>query len=108
MSYSVTTIKSFEKNFKQLMKKYKSLTDDIQKLGELLKQSPTQGTALGGNCYKIRMQIASKSKGKSGGARVITYVYVNNKTVYLLSIYDKAEQENISPKELEKLLKEID
>lgn len=34
------------------------------------------GTPLKNNCYKIRLAIASKHKGKSGGARVITYLHV--------------------------------
>jgi hypothetical protein len=68
---------------------------------------PEQGTSLGNNCYKIRIAIASKGKGKSGGASVITYLQVLETTVYLLSIYDKSEMENISDKELGALLKFI-
>ncbi|ONF90684.1 type II toxin-antitoxin system RelE/ParE family toxin, partial [Leptospira santarosai] len=57
--------------------------------------------------YKIRIPIASKGKGKSGGARVITCVFLIEKVVWLLSIYDKSEKENISDKDLEKAIKEI-
>ena len=53
------------------------------------------------------MAIASKGKGKSGGARVITHILVEGATVFLLDIYDKSDQSNISDKELEQLLKEI-
>jgi len=70
-----------------------------------LKQTPDIGKAIGKGCYKIRLAIKSKNKGKSGGARVITYFIDVNNTVYLLSIYDKAEKENISNKELDNLLK---
>jgi hypothetical protein len=66
-----------------------------------------QGTPIGQHCYKIRLSIASKAKGKSGGARVITYVLVTESSVYLLSIYDKSEREDISPTELNQLLKQI-
>ena len=52
------------------------------------------------------MAITSKSKGKSGGARLITYVRIVQNSVFLLDIYDKSEQPNISDKEL-KLLIEI-
>jgi hypothetical protein len=76
-------------------------------LVQSLKDNPEQGTALGNDCYKIRLAIASKGKGKSGGARVITYVQVSQTTVYLLTIYDKNEKENISDKELQSLLEEI-
>ncbi|MCL4165465.1 UNVERIFIED_CONTAM: hypothetical protein GTU68_000936 [Idotea baltica] len=53
------------------------------------------------------MAIQSKGKGKSGGARVITYILVSEETVYLLSIYDKSELDNISDKELKDLLSYI-
>lgn len=46
------------------------------------------------------MAIASKGKGKSGGARVITNLKVTETTVYLLTIYNKSDKENITDKEL--------
>lgn len=74
---------------------------------QALKENPLQGTAIGKSCYKIRVPIASKGKGKSGGARVITNFVVTDQTVYLLSIYDKADKENLTNKELEDLLSYI-
>ena len=65
------------------------------------------GIALGNDCYKIRMAITSKGKGKSGGARIITYVAVIQSNIFLLSIYDKSEAENISDKELKERLKKL-
>jgi len=53
------------------------------------------------------LAIASKGKGKSGGARVITYIFVEVSKVFLLTIYDKSEKENITDKELEELLSQI-
>ncbi len=53
------------------------------------------------------MAISSKGKGKSGGARVITYVYIQSETVYLLSIYDKSDDENISDSEIRDLIKSL-
>jgi len=72
-----------------------------------LQEDPKMGTALGNNCYKIRMAISSKGKGKSGGARLITYVQVIKTTIFLLSIYDKADAANISDKELLERLKRL-
>jgi hypothetical protein len=63
------------------------------------------GIAIGNDCYKIRMAITSKGKGKSGGARVITFVQIIETTIYLLSIYDKADTSNISDKILKERLK---
>ena len=59
------------------------------------------------DCYKIRMAITSKGKGKSGGARIITFVYILEETIYLLSIYDKSETATISDKELRELIGSI-
>jgi mRNA-degrading endonuclease RelE of RelBE toxin-antitoxin system len=108
MSYRVKFIPKFEKELKRLGKKYSSLKTDFSLLLKSLREDPTQGTPLGNECYKIRLAITSKGKGKSGGARVITSVKVVQETVYLLSIFDKSEQENISDKELSELLKFID
>ena len=58
--------------FKRLSKKYRSLKSDIKDLKDSLVINPYQGTSLGKGVRKVRMAIASKGKGKSGGARVIT------------------------------------
>lgn len=104
MSYNVLTIPPFDKQLKRLVKKYPSLSNEFAELLEKLEQEPEQGTNLGNNCYKIRIAIGSKGKGKSGGARVITNILVTNEIVYLLSIYDKSDKESLSDKELEELL----
>jgi mRNA-degrading endonuclease RelE of RelBE toxin-antitoxin system len=61
----------FEHQFKYLFKKYKSLLGDLLQLKQDLLENPFQGDALGDNCYKVRMAITSKGKGKSGGARAL-------------------------------------
>jgi hypothetical protein len=107
MSYNVKTIDVFERQAKRLIKKYASLKNELSTLINNLKENPGQGTAIGNNCYKIRISIASKGKGKSGGARVITTLIISEKNVYLLSIYDKSEKANLTDKELQELLKNI-
>jgi mRNA-degrading endonuclease RelE of RelBE toxin-antitoxin system len=107
MNYEVAAIPNFRKELKKLAKKYPSLKADFSNLIESLQEKPFQGNFLGNNCYKIRMAITSKGKGKSGGSRIITFVRITETTVYLLSIYDKSEKENISDSELKELLKQI-
>ncbi len=107
MSYNIELSSDFKRRYKNLLKKHASLTEDFRKFLESLKENPAQGIPLGKNCYKIRLQITSKNKGKSGGARIITYVRIQNETVYLLSIYDKSEQSSIADKEIEMQLKNI-
>jgi hypothetical protein len=107
MSYKILSIPLFDKQFKRLAKKFPSLKQELKELSDSLEQTPIQGTHIGNNCYKIRMAIASKGKGKSGGARVITNIIISENNVYLLSIYDKSERGNISNSELQLLLKDI-
>ncbi len=104
MSYSILPIPPFDKQLKRLSKKYPSLKKEFLELIESLEQNPLQGTSLGNNCFKIRIAIASKGKGKSGGARIITHIVIENEIVYLISIYDKSEKANITDKELKELL----
>lgn len=107
MSYKVKTISIFEKQAKRLIKKYDSLKLELLQLVKELKENPEQGTPIGRGCYKIRISIASKGKGKSGGPRIIANTIITDATVYLLAIYDKSEKENLSAKELEDLLKYV-
>ena len=69
-----------------------------------MEQTPTIGTPLGNDIYKIRLAIASKNKGKSGGARVMTFVKVTDTTVLLFSIYNKGDKDSISDNEIKELL----
>ena len=93
-----------KKTWKKLAKKYPSLKTEYANLVKTLKENPQQGILIGHNCYKIRLSIASKGKGKSDGARVITNIVVTDNTVYLLSIYDKSDKETLTDKELIDLL----
>ena len=76
MSYKVKTIPKFDKELKRLAKKYPSLKNEYFELIQELKQHPEQGTAMGNNCYKIRLGIDSKGKGKSGGCKGY-YLFTN-------------------------------
>lgn len=105
MSYKIELTDNFKKEAKKLIKKYASLRSEIVELGKELTENPTFGTPLGKDVYKIRLAIVSKNKGKSGGARVISYVKIINETVFLLSIYNKGEKDTISDSEIEELLK---
>jgi mRNA-degrading endonuclease RelE of RelBE toxin-antitoxin system len=107
MSFSVKTIPVFERQAIRLMKKFPSLKKEIQVLIKILKEDPEKGTSIGHNCYKIRLAIASKGKGKSGGARVITHIVFKDGIVYLLTIYDKSDIESLSDKDILRLLKLI-
>lgn len=107
MSYNILTIPPFDKQIKRLLKKYPSLKQDIIDFLDELEKNPIQGIELGKNCYKIRIKISSKNKGKSGGGRIITHIMISKEIVFLLAIYDKGEQDTLSDKELKELLQLI-
>jgi mRNA-degrading endonuclease RelE of RelBE toxin-antitoxin system len=100
MSFNIIATEPFSRKLKKLAKKYRSLKEDLLPLLNELETNPTLGVPLGKDCFKIRLSISSKGKGKSGGARIITYVRVINKSVFLIDIFDKSEQSNITEKEL--------
>ena len=106
MSYAVETGSRFEKEIKRLKKRYASLPDDFARLLDQLEAEGTVGTPLGRDCYKIRLAIASKNKGKSGGARVITCVRVVAGVVTLLTIYATSDTDSITEQERDDLLRE--
>ena len=98
----------FKRQFKQLAKKYSSLPKDFSALLDKIEKEPTFGTSIGDDCFKIRLAISSKNRGKSGGSRVITHVLFTDNCVRILSIYDKSEKDNLEKNELEKLKKQKD
>lgn len=108
MTYRIVPTKSFLKDLKRLRKKYASIDDDLLVMGNEILNNPRLGDEVYKNCYKIRFAIRSKGKGKSGGGRIITFVKVENQLIYLLSIYDKSDQETVSDQFIKLLLSEID
>ena len=107
MSYKIEVIAPFSKQLKRLLKKYPSLKGEYSNLLDVLEKEPEKGVHIGYNCYKIRIAIASKGKGKSGGARAIYYLKISETRIVLLSIYDKSEQSDIDDTDLKELLAKI-
>jgi mRNA-degrading endonuclease RelE of RelBE toxin-antitoxin system len=108
MSYNILLTHRFEKELNRLIRKFPSLKHEFGQLVLTLVNNPTSGIYLGENCYKIRLSIASKGKGKRGGARVITYLFIEFETIYLLSIYDKSEKSDLKSKELKEIIESLD
>nr|WP_297652306.1 addiction module toxin RelE [uncultured Prevotella sp.] len=99
MHVQIYTEKEFERQLRKLAKKYHSIIKDYDAFLNELEKDPYQGSSLGKGVRKVRMAIASKGKGKSGGARVITYnLYQEGDFIIidLLTIYDKGEISNIT------------
>lgn len=108
MKIEILTTPEFDRQYKRLRKKYKSLKEDILLLEKELEEDPLTGVNLGGNIRKIRVAVKSKGKGKSGGARVITYTVlatISDKKMLLVTIYDKSEDESISDDEIKRIVR---
>ncbi len=100
----------FKRQFKRLAKKYHSLRQDIASWKQEIQENPLVGDDLGGGVRKIRMAIADKGKGKSGGARILTLnvmVSEDGMNVTLLTIYDKGEISNVKDEFIEFLIKNL-
>lgn len=116
MNCKIIVVENFKREAKRLVKKFVSLRDELRQLEKELLRNPHCGTPLGKGVYKIRLAVKSKGSGKSGGLRVITrtveiQMQVMEQSpqtdIYLLSIYDKAEQSAIADKQLKSLINSV-
>jgi hypothetical protein len=108
VNYKVKTVPYFDRQAKRLARKFVSFKSELIELIDSLQSDPKQGIPLGNDCYKIRIAVKSKGKGKSGGLRVITHIIAIREHVYLLTVFDKSEKESISEPDLLSLLEMID
>ncbi len=110
MNFKIVTTPHFERELKDLAKRYKSMKQDFGNFIASLKENPFQGSDLGDGLRKIRMAIDSKGKGKAGGARVITYTTLVNEDsgdIWLVEIYDKSEYSTVRTDIIKKMLKDL-
>ena len=105
MNLKIVSLDIFNKDVKRLYKKYKKLSIDLTTLKDTLQKNPRAGIELGNNCYKLRLANSSIPTGKSGGFRVIYYYLDNQKNIFLLIMYSKAELENVRENRLIGILK---
>jgi hypothetical protein len=101
---TIINTRRFGRELKRLAKKYPSINKEMRQIITELRENPSLGTSMGGGFRKIRLSIASKGKGKSGGGRLITHVRIVAEKVFLVTIYDKSEISNIDDDALEDFL----
>ncbi len=99
----------FKIAFKRLLKKYRTLKQDLLKVMDEIQESPSEvGVPLFATVRKMRMAISAKGRGKSGGARLILSLYQQEGIVFFLFIYDKNEMENVSDEFIKEILKDME
>lgn len=111
MKFEIQLTPDFLRSLKKLAKKHRSLKEDFKTFGESLESNPFQGTEVAPGIRKIRMAITSKGRGKSGGARVITYTIVATEEsgkVFLLDIYDKADSSTVDVSIIQQQIKSLE
>jgi len=110
MSHIFIPTPTFERSYKRLIKKYRSLKEDLEEFKKEFNENPDIGSDLGGGFRKIRVAIKSKNSGKRGGARIITYdvcIKTEDKVVILVEIYDKREVSTLLDSEYETTLNDF-
>ena len=98
MNYNIRTDIDFDKGLKKLAKKYPSIKNDLILIINNIENELKLADDLGNGFKKIRVNIKSKGKGSSGGARIISYdilVNTNDTHVFFALIYDKSEYSSI-------------
>jgi mRNA-degrading endonuclease RelE of RelBE toxin-antitoxin system len=109
MATKVIFSPDFEKDIKQLKRKYPAVLTEVRKLVVQLENDERLGDRIqdvGYEVYKVRLSNPSAARGKSGGFRVIYYVQLED-TLYLISIYSKTEQADISSDKIRQLIENL-
>lgn len=70
MNVKIIPSAEFDRQFKRLAKKYKSLLDDYLSLSKELKKNPLQGSDLGGG---VRKEVITGCNGIKGSASAQTF-----------------------------------
>ena len=110
MNFEIQPSSYFDAEAKRLAKRHRSFIDDLQDFRDSILKNPYQGTELSPGIRKVRLTIGSKGRGKSGGARVITFTYLvneNDGVVILLLLYDKADASSIKMNVVRQIIKDL-
>ncbi|MCD8297143.1 MAG: addiction module toxin RelE [Prevotella sp.] len=111
MNFNIITTPHFEREAKALKKRYHSFKEDLERFIDSLSENPMQGTEITPDIRKIRLVITSKRRGKSGGARVITYTICTSDIdgrVYLVDVYDKADYSTVDISAVKRMIADLE
>ena len=101
---------TFNRNLRNLIKKYRNIRNDIQPVIEQLERGELPGDKISGigyEIFKLRVRNSDIQKGKSGGYRLIYYVKTA-KGIILLTVYTKSEQADIADDEIRSIIAEYE
>ena len=96
----------FQKDLKNLGKRYRSIRKDLQPLIEDLQSGNTPGDRIQGlerQVFKVRLKNSNIPKGKSAGYRVLYYLQTETGVV-LLTIYSKSDLSDLSDRIIKQII----
>lgn len=96
--HTVAEMPEFRRNAKRLLGE-----DEIQTLIGYLAEHPLAGVLLTGTGGVRKLRWAREGRGKSGGVRVIYYFHSDRLPLYLLTIFGKNDQANLTKAEANEL-----
>jgi mRNA-degrading endonuclease RelE of RelBE toxin-antitoxin system len=111
MDYHIVYAQSFKKCIRRLEKKYRHVRDDVRDAIKEILQYPRIGPTPPGwsGARKHRVANTDAQRGKSGGYRLVYLVEDQpTPTIYLLLLYSKSDQSDVSNYEIEQLLSALD
>jgi len=73
--------------------------DERENIIDDLASHPDLGDEITGTGGMRKFRVATKSKGKSGGYRVVTFFSGPNIPIFLVTVYAKSQKETITDKE---------
>jgi len=103
--FEVRRTRQFEKDLKQILKRYPDFGKNIQALINTLSIDPEQGEHIGSGVFKVRINIEGKPAGDRYGARIIHAVFSIVAKVYLIRVYDKSDTKDLTLAEIKKIRK---
>jgi hypothetical protein len=104
MKLQVVEKPPYKKSYKKLLKQYKNIGNDVDNFIDSINSKDDLGIELKSNIFKVRIKNSDKKKGKSSGHRLISYLAIVDNQLQLLYIYDKSKIENLTEKEIDKLI----
>ena len=109
-SYKIRLARSFNRSVKKLERRFRHVKDDVHTAISLIKKAPKTGVVIPGSSgmRKLRIPNRDQQRGKSGGYRLIYYVRDQpTPTIYLLYLYSKSHQQDLTTHEIKQLIDEL-
>ena len=82
--------------------------EEYRELQSTLVERPDSGALIPGTKGLRKLRFSLEGRGKRGGGRIIYYWVVGNEIIYMVYAYRKNEQEDLTPKQLKLLAKQVE